>query len=257
VKKILIGFIISLFLFWGIWLVFPKNVMQSIIEDSLSSDKLTTEIEDFRKGLFYTLHAGKLTLLFSKGEKISLDNIIGNVNPLNLIFLRLNISFNGNIGEGAVSGHIKFIKKRTQMEIKIQNTEIEDMPMFQTLGVTGKGKASGTFSMQNNTGHVEFDVKDAQFEQANFSSVTVPLQFFHSMRGSVDIKGKIKDIVSIALEGKDIRARMKGSIRDSFMDAAMEVMPGLSFVENPIFTGQLEKYKVSPGYYVIPVKGTI
>jgi hypothetical protein len=34
----------------------------------------------------------------------------------------------------------------------------------------------------------------------------------------------------------------------------MELMPGMSFIENPLFLAGLEKYKISPGYYVIPVK---
>jgi hypothetical protein len=36
----------------------------------------------------------------------------------------------------------------------------------------------------------------------------------------------------------------------------MELMPDKSFIENPLFINAVEKYKVSPGYYVIPVKRT-
>jgi hypothetical protein len=35
----------------------------------------------------------------------------------------------------------------------------------------------------------------------------------------------------------------------------MEVMPGKAYLENPIFLGELQKYMVSPGYYMIPIKG--
>jgi hypothetical protein len=37
----------------------------------------------------------------------------------------------------------------------------------------------------------------------------------------------------------------------------MELMPGISFIENPLFRSGLERYKISPGYYVIPLKGNL
>jgi hypothetical protein len=37
----------------------------------------------------------------------------------------------------------------------------------------------------------------------------------------------------------------------------MEVMPGKSFLENPFFLAELERYKISPGYYRIPVRGNL
>jgi hypothetical protein len=37
----------------------------------------------------------------------------------------------------------------------------------------------------------------------------------------------------------------------------MEVMPQKLFLENPLFLSQVDGYRVSPGYYVIPVKGPV
>ncbi len=108
--------------------------------------------------------------------------------------------------------------------------------------------------MIDDTGHVEFVTKDSSFEPAVFSGVKVPLNFFHNIRGSIDIKGNIINVVSVALEGKDIYARLKGVVKDAVMDLNMELMPGMSFIENPLFLAEFEKYKISPGYYVIPVK---
>ena len=90
-----------------------------------------------------------------------------------------------------------------------------------------------------------------------FSGITVPLNFFHRVTGSIDINGKILNIVSVYLEGKDISARLKGAIRDAVMDLNMELMPGKSFIENPLFIAGLEKYKISPGYYMIPARGNL
>jgi hypothetical protein len=129
--------------------------------------------------------------------------------------------------------------------------------LFKLIGIQATGTVSGRFTMLDDTGHVEFVTEDSRFGPAIFSGVSVPLSFFNSIRGSLDIKGNIINVVSIALEGKDIHARLKGSIKNAIMDLNMELMPGISFIENPLFRGELEKYKISPGYYVIPLKGNL
>jgi type II secretion system protein N len=254
VKKILIALTAIPVIFWGIWIAVPETSIQSIIENSISSNKLSLEVKGVKKGLFYNLSVDNLTLKSSGEQLVSLTNIHSRVNPLSLIMLRLNLSFNGGIGGGTISGHTNLIKNKMQIGLDIKKANISDIPLFKLIGVQGTGTISGRLTMIDDTGHVEFVAKDSSFEPAIFSGVKVPLNFFHNIRGSVDIKGNIINVVSVALEGKDIYARLKGVVKDAVMDLNMELMPGMSFIENPLFLAGLEKYKISPGYYVIPVK---
>jgi hypothetical protein len=144
-----------------------------------------------------------------------------------------------------------------RLGLDVKKANISDMPLLKRIGIKGTGTLSGKFTAINDTGHVEFITKDSRFEPAFFSGMKVPLNFFHSIRGSMDIKGNTIYVVSIALEGKDIYARLKGVIKDRVLDLTMDLMPGISFLENPLILYDLEKYKVSPGYYVIPVKGNL
>jgi type II secretion system protein N len=254
-KKILIIFLIAIpVIFWGIWLAFPKTSIQSIIENSIHNDKLTAEIKGLRKDFWYGLSIDGITLKSSGEEQISFNNISARINPLALMLLQLKVSFDGDIGGGDISGHMNRTSNMMQIELAFKRASINVIPLFKHVGVQGIGTISGKFNMINGTGHAEFATKDASFEPAVFSGVTVPLNFFHSIKGAIDIRGNIVDVVSIALEGKDIYARLKGVIRDAFIDLNMELMPGISFIENPLFINALEKYKVSPGYYVVPVK---
>jgi hypothetical protein len=41
------------------------------------------------------------------------------------------------------------------------------------------------------------------------------------------------------------------------MDLTMEIMPDSSFTGNSYIFSMIDNYKVSPGYYVIPIKSTI
>jgi hypothetical protein len=87
-----------------------------------------------------------------------------------------------------------------------------------------------------------------------FSGITVPLNFFNSVRGVLEVKGDTIHISSLALEGKDIYARIRGEISNNVMDISMEIMPERSFLNNPLFINAMEQYKVSPGYYVIHIR---
>jgi len=141
--------------------------------------------------------------------------------------------------------------------LDLKKANINDMPLLKRVGIKGTGTLSGKFTAINDTGHVEFVTEDSRFEPAVFSGAKVPLNLFYSVKGSIDIKGSIINVVSIVFEGRDIYARLKGVIKDTVTDLNIELMPGISFVETPLFLYELEKYKVSPGYYVIPVKGNL
>lgn len=251
-KKILIALVAILVIFYGIWIVFPKTSIQSIIEDSISHQRLRLEVEGLKKGLFYNLRVDRLTLN-GREEYLSIDDIHVRINPLSLILLRLNLSFVGDMGGGDISGSMSLTKNNRDIEINIEEADIGVIPLLQLAGVQGTGTISGRFIMRDSTGHVKFFTEDAGFETAVFSGIAVPLNLFHTAKGSMDINGNTINIISFTLEGEDIYARLKGAIKDGVIDLNMELMPGRSFIENPLFLS-FEKYKISPGYYIIPVK---
>jgi type II secretion system protein N len=257
VKKLLITLIAIPVSLWGLWMAFPRTSIQSIIEGFVSKEKLRLEVSGLKKGLFYNFTIDHLTLKSSGEEQLSSDNIYGRINPLSLMMLRLDVSFHGSVGGGNLSGLIDLKKNKLRIGLDVSNAGISDIPFLKRVGIKGTGTLSGKFTALNDTWHVEFVAKDSRFEPAFFSGMKVPLNFFHSIRGSMDIKGNIIYVVSVALEGRDIYARLKGVIKDAVLDLTMELMPGISFLENPLFIYQTEKYKVSPGYYVIPVKGNL
>ena len=256
-KKFLIALITIPVILWGLWIAFPKASIQSIIEGSVSKEKLRLEVKGLKKGLFYNLSIDRLTLKNSGEEQISFDNIYCRINPLSLMTLRLNVSFDGSTAGGNISGRINLTKDKMRVGLDLKKANINDMPLLKRVGIKGTGTLSGKFTAINDTGHIEFVTEDSRFEPAVFSGTKVPLNFFYSIKGSIDIKGSIINVVSIVLEGRDIYARLKGVIKDTVTDLEIELMPGISFVENPLFLYELEKYKVSPGYYVIPIKGNL
>jgi len=257
VRKIIIAVIAVPVLFWTAWISFPESSIQAIIEDSVSGGPFAIEVKGLKKGLFYTVDIDTLALKSRRNEFVSFDNIYGRVNPLKLLLLKLDLSAQGHIGDGNISGHVIFAKSRIDGGFHFFGISLGDLQFLKRAGIIGTGTLDGSFTLRDFTGHLDFITKGANFEQADFSGIRVPLNLFHTVSGALDIQGKVVHIAAISLEAKDIYAKLKGTIMDAVMDMTMEFMPGKSYAENPLVLAGLEPYKISPGYYIIPVKGDL
>ena len=72
----------------------------------------------------------------------------------------------------------------------------------------------------------------------------------------MDVTPGVVKVSSLALEGEGVYARLKGRILNgSAMDLTLEVMPEASFADRSFLIALIQGYKVSPGYYAIPIKG--
>jgi type II secretion system protein N len=254
-KKILIVLVVAITVIWGIWIAFPVTAMQSIIEDSVHNQKFTLTVEGLKKSMFYRLYADRIVVKSTEAEIISFHSVHANINPLRLIALHMDLSVYGRVGEGHFSGNARFSKTMITTRLDFMQANLRDMQFLEVAGIRGTGDVSGKFTLTDQKGHLEFLVNDAGIEPAVFAGVIVPLNFFNTIKGSVAIEGNTVDLASVSLDGRDIFARLKGFIKDNVMDLHMEVMPQKSFLENPLFLSQVDRYQVSPGYYVIPVKG--
>jgi len=254
VRKIIIAVIAVPALFWMAWISFPVSSMQAVIEDSVSSGPLRIEVRGLKKGLFYTVDINMLTLRTRQNDFVSFDNIHGRINPLNFLLLKLEVSAHGYLRKGNVSGHVTFTRNTINGDIHFLKISLSDLEFLKHAGIRGTGTVDGNFMLGDSADRLEFIAKDANFEPADFSGVRVPLNFFHTISGALGIQGNAVHITSVSLEGKDMYAKLKGSIRDGVMDMTMEIMPGKSYADNPLVIAGLEPYKISPGYYSMPVK---
>jgi type II secretion system protein N len=239
---------------WMLWIVFPESSIQTIIEDSVADSPFLLEVHGLSKGFFYTMAIDELVVKSREQKLGELKDIRGRINPLFLPLLQLHMALKGSVGSGNVSGTLNFARNRTTGELEFGSIELGELSFLQFAGIKGKGTVSGMISLKEGNGHAEFVSNDAVFDQAEFSGVRVPLNIFHKVTGSLDVRGNTIEIVSLSLQGKDIHARLKGKIRDGVMDISMELMPGKSYVENPFVLAGLESFKISPGYYMIPLK---
>lgn len=255
-KKLLFILAVIPLIFWGIWMAFPASSIQSVIENSMN-EKPILEVQGLKKGLFYNLNIDTLSVKTKDRDLIFIHDIHCRINPLDLFMMRLNVSVDGHIARGGISGIITLSGNRVEADLDFMRADLKEIPLLKALGLQAGGTISGRFVTADEKGHAEFFTEDAHFETAEFSGVIVPLNFFNAAKGSFDITGNVIQVLSLSLEGRDIHARLKGVINDADMDLRMELMPEKSFLENPLLLVELEEYMVSPGYYVIPVKGNL
>jgi type II secretion system protein N len=257
VKKILIAFIAFVVILWAPWIVFSPASLQFMIEDSFYSERIHVEMTGLEKGLFYTLSAEKVIIRSAGGELLVFDSVRSKINPLSLMMLKLRLTADGNIGGGTFSGNLRLGKGAGQMLFDVKQAEMNKIPLLKRTGVQGTGTISGRVSLMNDSVTIVFATDKVNFEPSLVAGITLPLNFFHRATGSLTAKGNILTIESVSLEGKDVFARLKGRIQNSLMDMTMEIMPGRTGIENPLFLAEFERYKVSPGYYAIPVRGNL
>jgi len=254
VKKFLIALVLIPILIWGIWIAIPESYIQDRVEDSIDDRNFSIVTEGLKKTLFYKVTIDRLTLNGYGREHVSIEDIQAPINLLSFIRFQLNVTFDGDIGGGKMSGNIIRTINEKKTEMTVKNAHIDDLPFLKHAGIEGSGMLSGRLSMTSRTGHVEFVTHNAQFQPVVLSDSIVPLNVFTKVTGALDIKEDVLYVSSIALEGNDIYARLKGKIDNNFTNLSMEIMPGRSFLDNQLFINTLEKYKVSPGYYVIPIR---
>jgi len=256
-KKAMIAGAAALVIIIGLWLiVLPEDLILSRINATLKEDNLILEIPGFKKGPFFTFHAPVLRLKRGGAVLLKIESLTGSINPLSLVLIRLPLSFRGNIGGGTVEGHIDLLHWHDRCIIAIDKAGAEQSALLSTLGLSGEGVLSGSLLAGEKYFELKFEIREAHLTGAVYG-LPIPPDCFHTVRGLIRVSGKDLGIDSIWMEGRGLNARLKGTLKGGQADLTLEIMKDSSFVDSGQLLQFMERYKVSPGYYVVPVKGEI
>jgi len=257
VKHLLIAGLAGIVIVLGFWqIAVPGSLITDLIENSLAAKGLHAEFTGFRKGLFFTFEARRITLKKSGNALLSIENARARLRPFSRLALRCPVLFEGDISGGRMNGRVDLLHSGNRADIAIDKAEVEGVPFFRALGLAGsRGTFSGDMKIEDSSGEIRFALADAVFESASFGGVTLPLEMFNKARGAMTINNNTVEIKSFALEGDGIYARIKGNITGGRASLTAELMPERSFKEKNYLFSLLEQYRVSPGYYSIPITG--
>lgn len=238
-----------------LWLfAIPTDGIKDIVEKAVSRDSLKVEIDGLKKGLFYNLSADRIVLKDKDKELFYIEAVSGRINPLYLFLIRHKSSFAGKVHEGAIKGNADVSRKKTFFNIMVDNVNIINIPYLKDLGIKGKGLIDAEIIFEDNNGTIKFALNDAQMETSSISGMPLPLELFNIATGLLEIKGDVVRIRSFSFEGENIYGRIKGTIKDAMADLTLELMPEAQAEAKFPALFLIERYKVSPGYYLIPIK---
>lgn len=253
-KKVLVFILISIpIFFWGIWFIFPEEVIKNEIINSLSTSDLKAELTGFRKGLLYNFKIDKLLFKNSSNEILVFKNIDSKIKFINLFLFQIDMSIKCDFAGGVLDGRLLIKKNGISGKLFLDNGNIEEINTLYTAGLKAKGSIRATVDVNTNNIIINFIAKDVDMEPFIIKDTYIPLNLFKKINGSF-IKEKDSILIeSLSFEGEDIIARVKGKIIDSKIDCNMELMPRREYLDKQLIIYGLDKYKVAPGYYVIPV----
>ncbi len=232
----------------------PDKVIQDMLADSMAragNGSLSLSVEDFRKGILFNLHAGSVELKIDDRPALRITDFSGGLTPRYLAGGRLAFAINGKIGTGDVNG---ILKLPVEGKIIIDRAELDAIPYLAGFGLEIKGRVSSEITIRGGSVHVIFEVPDLNIDDS--ASVIPLLNTFRRLQGALSVEGNSITISSINLEGEKGYARLRGSITDGVMDMQLELMPDEDKL-NTMESMLIGKYAVSPGYYVIPLRGPV
>jgi type II secretion system protein N len=270
IKKIAIAIVILLFSLWGLWLIaIPESFLAGYLQRSLAGLGIALDLTGFKKGFFYTLHVDRasLTKLTPSGNGppasppgggrtegpafVVVQNL--DIAPDMLSFLKLNplFNFSGQIGQGRIRGAAGREHGDLTAAVHGERIDIGSLPILAQAGIHGEGILAFDFRWRESRGEISFSVAEARLSGTLAGNSAIPLNFFKSVKGLLTL-GNTITVNSLALEGSGVYVRVKGEIREGSLDGRAEVMVDASFPQHPLLQSFLERYRVSPGYYVIP-----
>lgn len=269
IKKIAIALVILLLFLWGLWfLAVPESFLASYLQRSLAGRSIALELMGFKKGFFYTLHVERASINKrtprgnqpdsppgeGRGEGpafVVVENL--DITPDILSFLKLSPRFNfsGQVGQGRMRGAAGSERGGVTATVHGEHIDVGSLPILAQSGIYGEGNLAFDFRWQESEGEIVFSIGEARLSGVFAGNSAVPLNFFKSVKGLLTL-GDTITVNFLALEGQGLYVRVKGEIREGGLDGRAEVMVNASFPQYPLLQPLLERYIVSPGYYVIP-----
>jgi len=239
------------------WFVIPEDLLLDSIESSLAPYHLHADFVHLKKGPFFQVQSQSLLIKRSDQTLFSIDDFAGQINPLLLFLVRPNLSFQGVVAGGRITGEVSQPYGRAgRIHLRFHRLSLEGIPFLAEKGVAEGGVITGEGRLDGHRGELTFSVQALRLKNGSFWGVVIPLDWFDRCRGIIHMDEEKIRIGSLSLEGDGIFARIKGTIVGEETDLTMEIMPDALLLRkrsSPL--SLLENFKVSPGYYVIPIRG--
>jgi type II secretion system protein N len=246
----------------------PGGDLVGVVQRAMARQGLTLAVGSVGKVLPVGIDARQVVVSSEQGEIIAFDRLVCRVRLLPLLLGRLQWSADAELGSGRLS-LTGTAGKRPQVAITSSNLRLERVAILKTVlggSVQGMFSVSGSLagSWPGAKGALKLDAAAIEMHDASLGGMRLPDALYRTMRGAFAVDGGKVTLQSVALEGDGIYARLQGGfpvtapITAAPLTMTLELMPKSEFLDRQklVFL-LLTKFMVSPGNFLIPVKGTL
>lgn len=246
----------------------PAREIRGVITRGLARQGYTMRTGYFGKAFPIGVKARNLEILDERGSLVKLDEVTARVGILPLFFGKVVVNYHAELGKGTVEGQFS-PESGKEFTIRTDNIELEQLPFFQTVaGARVKGRMSSSAEFREEKGifrgEARLSVNGAVLNGLKIGEMPLPDASYETVRGMYRVTGGRGTLESLALQGRGIYVRLRGEIPfasppgSAPLNLTLELMPKPVFLENQKFVFLLlNKYLTSPGYYRIPIRGTL
>ncbi|GAM08757.1 hypothetical protein OR1_01031 [Geobacter sp. OR-1] len=256
-----------LFLYLTVMFV-PSTELQRLANRVMAPHGLKLSATSFGKAFPLGVSAKGVSLASQSGEVLTFDRFTLRLRLLPLFGARMVFSCTGTIGKGTIEMETELTRKR-RTDFSCRNIRLEDIPFFRTVaGAQAKGelriKGDLQGKGQNAKGSLQLEASNLDLKGVSISGTPLPDASYRTLQGMLRISGGKTLLESVTLQGEGLYVRLSGSmpasgsLADTPIDLKLELMPKPAFLESQKFIFLLlAKYTVSPGNYLLPIRGTL
>jgi len=248
---IITGVVLSIIISWII--VIPDDVIRSMIEGvTTDTAMLHISVDGLRKTPLFGIKADTLIIKIQDVKIVDIAQPSARLNLMALFKRKFSLSLRGRIKDGEVHGRFD---APSSLAVDVKEVEVDSIPYLKERGFKVRGHLSGSIRIIDNAVNIMFEVPDLDI--ISTGSISIPFaDTFQDIQGVINIKDERININSISLEGKKGYARIKGDITGKNPSLLLELMPYQERL-TPTERMLMDRYQVSPGYYVIPINNLL
>lgn len=242
----------------GTWMIgISETTIGDLIALPLEDRGITIETEGLTKGILFSLTIPKAT--FTQRDAagrpaplLTVTDVAAHLDVPSLLVLKPHIDIRGTVGDGTLTASVA-LRASDESTVRGTSISLSHVPFVTMQGIGGEGRLSWDLSVRPEARELKLRVDDARLKESFIEGTPLPLDMFHEIRGLFLIGRESTEIRSLALEGKGIHARLRGTIQQGTLTSTLEVSLDTTRRENALVAAMIERYRVSPGYYEIPV----
>jgi len=242
-----------------VWLAIPEGKLERWAEHRISRETgVPTDLGPMTKELPPALSTSFLAVLLGDTPVTVAEPL--HVKPMWKRLLRGEgfVEFDGRSFGGDLSGLARLSPKRPDVSIRIVGARLADLLVPTGLDAEGivdmtlESKPAGAYT-------VRFGAYEVEAGAGLRSRVPFPLTSLAAVEGEAEWKpGGVLEITSASAEGDGIYATLKGSVRKTVLNLDLVQTPSAKWLkEQTVIAPMLERYRLGPGVYSIPIKGTL